>query len=117
MCQRERLIFRAVRRDTARARFPIMAKHQVLGACSGLLHRVPSFDSCVENKIIGQRTDGDQNFKYVWVVLVGRSANAQTQIQIYGSWHCGSGFCTWGSVRDMTDFDTKNHWIDRKSVV
>ncbi|PYX55042.1 MAG: hypothetical protein DMG76_19365, partial [Acidobacteria bacterium] len=30
---------------------------------------VPSFDSCVENKIIGQRTDGDQNFKYVWVVL------------------------------------------------
>jgi len=23
-------------------------------------------------------------------------------------------FCTWGSVRDMTDFDTKNHWmIDR----
>ena|SRR5437588_3382996 len=69
MCQRERLIFRAVRRDTARARFPIMAKHQVLGACSGLLHRVPSFDSCVENKIIGQRTDGDQNFKYLWVGL------------------------------------------------
>jgi hypothetical protein len=28
---------------------------------------VPSFDSCVDNKIIGQRTDGDQNFKYVWV--------------------------------------------------
>ena len=41
------------------------------------------------------------------LVLVGRSANAQTQIQIYGS-------CTWGSVRDMTDFDTRNHWmIDR----
>ena len=48
------------------------------------------------------------------LVLVGRSANAQTQIQIYRSWHCGSAFCTWGSVRDMTDFDTKNHWmIDR----
>jgi Glycosyl hydrolases family 18 len=48
------------------------------------------------------------------LVLVGRSANAQTQIQIYRSWHCGSDFCTWGSVRDMTDFDTKNHWmIDR----
>lgn len=31
---------------------------------------VPSFDSCVENKIIGQRTDGDQNFKYVWVLVV-----------------------------------------------
>ncbi|MHB8218558.1 MAG: glycoside hydrolase family 18 protein [Candidatus Sulfotelmatobacter sp.] len=48
------------------------------------------------------------------LVLAGRSANAQTQIQIYGAWHCGSDFCTWSSVRDMTDFDTKNHWmIDR----
>src|SRR6266496_51762 len=42
------------------------------------------------------------------------SANAQTSMQIYGAWHCGSDFCTWASVRDMTDFDTKNHWlIDR----
>ena len=41
-------------------------------------------------------------------------ANAQTPIQVYGAWHCGSDFCTWASVRDMTDFDTKNHWlIDR----
>src|SRR5260370_30914064 len=40
-------------------------------------------------------------------------ANA-TQMQVYGAWHCGNDFCTWGSVRDMTDFDTKNHWmIDR----
>src|SRR5258708_6107480 len=47
-------------------------------------------------------------------VSSGLSADAQTQIQIYGSWHCGNDFCTWGSVRDMTDFDTKNHWlIDR----
>lgn len=37
-----------------------------------------------------------------------------TQIQIYGSWHCSNDFCTWGTVRDMTDFDAKNHWmIDR----
>jgi hypothetical protein len=35
-------------------------------------------------------------------------------MQIYGSWHCGNDFCTWASVRDMTDFDFKNHWlIDR----
>src|SRR5260370_9318802 len=48
------------------------------------------------------------------LVLAGHSVNAQTQIQIYGYWHCGNDFCTWGSVRDMTDFDTKNHWmIDR----
>ena len=33
---------------------------------------VPSFDSCLENKIIRQRTDGDQNFKYVWVVIASR---------------------------------------------
>jgi hypothetical protein len=47
-------------------------------------------------------------------VAVAASANAQTPIQIYGAWHCGSDFCTWATVRDMTDFDTKNHWmIDR----
>src|SRR5690348_11172397 len=35
-------------------------------------------------------------------------------VQIYGAWHCGSDYCTWGSVRDMTDFDKMNHWlIDR----
>jgi hypothetical protein len=35
-------------------------------------------------------------------------------IQIYGSWHCGNDYCTWGAVRDMTDFDKMNHWlIDR----
>ena len=35
-------------------------------------------------------------------------------IQIYGSWHCGNDFCTWGSPRDMIDFDKMNHWmIDR----
>jgi hypothetical protein len=34
-----------------------------------------------------------------------------TQMQVYGAWHCGSDFCTWASVRNMTDFDAKNHWI------
>jgi hypothetical protein len=48
------------------------------------------------------------------VLVVGCSADAQTQMQIYGAWHCGSDYCTWSTVRDMTDFDTKNHWmIDR----
>jgi hypothetical protein len=37
-----------------------------------------------------------------------------TPISVYGSWHCGNDFCTWSTVRDMTDFDQKNHWlIDR----
>ena len=34
-----------------------------------------------------------------------------TPIQVYGAWHCGNDACTWSTVRDMTDFDIKNHWI------
>jgi hypothetical protein len=35
-------------------------------------------------------------------------------ISIYGAWHCGNDYCTWASVRDMNEFDEKNHWlIDR----
>lgn len=34
-----------------------------------------------------------------------------TQIQVYGVWHCGNDACTWSTVRNMTDFDVKNHWI------
>src|SRR5215469_16348741 len=58
---------------------------------------------------------------FVSVVVLGAAAagvvfpaNAQTPIQIYGAWHCGNDYCTWGTVRNMTDFDTANHWlIDR----
>ena len=39
------------------------------------------------------------------------TAAPPTQIQVYGVWHCGNDACTWSSVRDMTDFDQKNHWI------
>src|SRR5258708_30245475 len=42
------------------------------------------------------------------------AAATATPIQVYGAWHCGNDACTWASVRDMIDFDTKNHWlIDR----
>src|SRR5215468_6600165 len=43
------------------------------------------------------------------------AANAAiTPISIYGAWHCGADFCTWASVRDLAEFDNKNHWlIDR----
>jgi hypothetical protein len=35
-------------------------------------------------------------------------------IEVYGAWHCGNDYCTWGTERDMTDFGTNNHWlIDR----
>src|SRR5690349_19450611 len=47
-------------------------------------------------------------------LLLISTAAAATPIQIYGAWHCGNDACVWGSVRDMTEFDTKNHWlIDR----
>src|SRR3954447_916309 len=42
------------------------------------------------------------------------SVISQAQMQIYGTWSCGNDYCNWASVRNMTDFDAKNHWlIDR----
>ena len=38
-------------------------------------------------------------------------ATNPTKLQVYGVWHAGSDYCTWGTVRDMADFDQKNHWI------
>ncbi len=39
---------------------------------------------------------------------------APTPIQIFGAWHCGDDFCTWGTVRTVAQFDSQNHWlIDR----
>jgi hypothetical protein len=47
-------------------------------------------------------------------ILTVPLARAQNSIQIYGAWHCSNDYCTWGTVRGMTDFDNKNHWmIDR----
>ncbi len=45
------------------------------------------------------------------LVVTGSFANAQTQMQIYGLWHCFSDACSWASVPNMTTFDTDNHWI------
>jgi hypothetical protein len=48
------------------------------------------------------------------VVITCADARAVTPISIYGAWHCGNDACTWASLRNMTDFDAKNHWlIDR----
>jgi hypothetical protein len=42
------------------------------------------------------------------------AAATSTPIQVYGAWHCSNDACTWAAVRNMTDFDTANHWlIDR----
>jgi hypothetical protein len=32
-------------------------------------------------------------------------------VQIYGSWHCGNDFCTWGTERNLTEFDNMNRWL------
>lgn len=53
-------------------------------------------------------------FAAMVILFVTSFAHAATPISIYGAWHCGSDYCTWATVRNMTDFDTKNHWlIDR----
>jgi len=48
------------------------------------------------------------------MVLTSR-AIAQTQMQVYGVWHCYSDACSWASVPNMTTFDTDNHWIIARS--
>ncbi|HEX5235857.1 MAG TPA: hypothetical protein VFW25_11065 [Silvibacterium sp.] len=51
-------------------------------------------------------------------MLVGNVASAQTPVTIYGAWLCSNDGCGWNSVRNMTDFDTANHWlIDRGNGV
>jgi hypothetical protein len=52
-------------------------------------------------------------------VLIGLAAaavacSAGNPISVYGAWLCSNDGCNWASVRDMTEFDAKNHWlIDR----
>lgn len=46
------------------------------------------------------------------------SAATPTPIQAYGAWHCSDDYCTWGTVRSVTEFDQMNHWlIDRDPTV
>jgi hypothetical protein len=45
------------------------------------------------------------------VFLVTATPVQSTQIEVYGAWHCSNDACLWGTVRNMTDFDTANHWI------
>ncbi len=48
------------------------------------------------------------------VALAEFAPISASPIQVYGVWHCGKDLCGWDTVRDMTDFNRKNHWlIDR----
>src|ERR1700694_3764167 len=52
----------------------------------------------------------------VLVVLAAAAAacGAGNPISVYGAWLCSNDGCSWAAVRDITDFDAKNHWlIDR----
>jgi len=41
-------------------------------------------------------------------------ADTDTPLQVYGVWHAGNDYCTWGEVRDMGEFEGANSWlIDR----
>ena len=46
-----------------------------------------------------------------FVLLSAAAVSAQTQLQVYGLWHCSPDACSWASVPNMTTFDTQNHWI------
>jgi len=49
---------------------------------------------------------------YVGVTVLFLSvAKAQTQLQVYGLWHCSTDACSWAAAPNMTTFDTQNHWI------
>ena len=34
-----------------------------------------------------------------------------TPMQVYGLWHAGNDYCTWGAERSLSDFDSNNNWI------
>ncbi|MFF4808587.1 hypothetical protein ACFY03_10255 [Micromonospora chersina] len=36
---------------------------------------------------------------------------AAAPVQVYGAWHCGDDFCTWGTARTVAQFDSQNHWL------
>ena len=40
-----------------------------------------------------------------------KAVAAFANISVYGAWHCGNEFCSWASVRNMTDFDNRNRWL------
>src|ERR1700730_14556597 len=53
----------------------------------------------LRNKIIGQRTDGDQNFKYLWVVL---EAVLQPELNLSCAAQCGPGIPKYCAIQQVT---------------
>src|ERR1051325_6556995 len=60
---------------------------------------------CKKNSLTGEQTNPAKT---------SDAALVTTPIQVYGVWHAGNDACTWATVRTVTEFDSKNHWlIDR----
>lgn len=38
-------------------------------------------------------------------------APTATPLQVYGVWHAGNDYCTWGTVRSVSEFALNNSWI------
>ncbi len=38
-------------------------------------------------------------------------ADKPVQLQVYGVWHAGNDYCTWGTARTIDEFDANNHWL------
>src|SRR5579885_496513 len=52
-------------------------------------------------------------FPFLPLNKVARAATS-TPISVYGAWACRNDACLWGTVRSVSEFDSKNHWlIDR----
>jgi len=50
----------------------------------------------------------------LFLAVSASSVRAAQPLEVYGAWHCGSDYCTWGTVRSVAEFDQKNRWlIDR----
>lgn len=46
--------------------------------------------------------------------IAGLTNAAGTPMSVYGAWACSNDACIWGTVRTVSEFDSKNHWlIDR----
>jgi hypothetical protein len=55
---------------------------------------------------------------WLWVFAPDARAGEVQSVDVYGAWHCGNDYCTWSTVRNLDEFDVKNHWlIDRGNGV
>lgn len=61
--------------------------------------------------LAGMRYAGVSAALLLCALMMAPVAQSQTQLQVYGLWHCSSDACSWAAAPNMTTFDTQNHWI------